>query len=215
MKRPELRGLYAITDSQLTPPESMLVQVKNALDGGARMIQYRDKGSDSLLRRSQAADLLRLCHLAGVPLIINDDVDLALTVAADGVHLGRDDPQLKSCRERLGPKAIIGVSCYNDFDRALQAQHDGADYIAFGRFFVSNTKPNAVQADIRLLQRARRELNIPAVAIGGITPENGAALVAAGADMLAVIHALFGQPDIHEACQHFARLFVVTGESST
>ena len=207
MNRPVFRGLYAITDNHLTPPETMLLQVKQALAGGARMLQYRDKGSDLQIRRDQAESLLKLCRQAGVPLIINDDVELAQAIAADGVHLGRADPQLEQSRQRLGPKAIIGISCYNDFDIALRAEKSGASYVAFGRFFPSATKPAAISAPIDLLHRARTELHIPTVAIGGITPENGAALVAAGADMLAVIHGLFGRPDIRSACTQFNRLF--------
>ncbi|MCB1872158.1 MAG: thiamine phosphate synthase [Chromatiaceae bacterium] len=211
----DFKGLYAITDSTLTPAETILLQVEQALDGGVRMLQYRDKSSNFQFQREQAECLLRLCRQAGVPLIINDDVDLALTVGADGVHLGRDDANLKTGRERLGPEAIIGISCYNDFELALQAEQSGADYVAFGRFFASTTKPAAVPAGIELLHRAKTELKIPTVAIGGITPENGAALVVAGADMLAVIQGVFGQPDIRAACNQFQRLFAATEDPPT
>ncbi|MCP4283317.1 MAG: thiamine phosphate synthase [Gammaproteobacteria bacterium] len=210
-----LAGLYAITDSNLMPPESFRSLVEQALAGGVHVIQYRDKGSDPQLAREQAEGLLLLCRQAGIPLIINDNVDLAVAIGADGVHLGRDDPQLKSSRQRLGQRAIIGISCYNDFELALRAEKSGADYIAFGRFFPSITKPAAVSANINLLQRARSELKIPAVAIGGITPENGAALITAGADMLAVIQGVFGQPDVRAACARFNRLFADTEASPT
>ena len=202
-----LRGLYAITDSGLAADGNLLQQVEQALRGGARAIQYRDKTGSPQQRRQQAADLLRLCRESGVPLIINDDLGLAVELDADGVHLGRDDPQPELARSRLGPEAIIGVSCYNELERALAAQRAGADYVAFGRFFASSSKPEAVQATPALLREARRRLALPLVAIGGITPENGASLLSAGADMLAVIHGIFGQPDIQLACERFARLF--------
>ena len=202
-----LRGLYAITDSGLAANGNLLQQVEQALRGGARAIQYRDKTGSPQQRRQQAADLLRLCRESGVPLIINDDLGLAVELDADGVHLGRDDPQPELARSRLGPEAIIGVSCYNELERALAAQRAGADYVAFGRFFASSSKPEAVQATPALLWEARRRLALPLVAIGGITPENGASLLSAGADMLAVIHGVFGQPDVRLACERFARLF--------
>jgi len=213
MNRPVFRGLYAITDSTLTPPGSMLLQVQQALAGGARMLQYRDKSGEFRVRKAQAEALLTLCRQVAVPLIINDDVELARSVGADGVHLGREDPQLESSRRILGPNAIIGVSCYNDFELALRAEQSGADYVAFGRFFASTTKPKAVSASIDLLRRASRELKIPTVAIGGITPENGAALVTAGVDMLAVIQGVFGQPDIRAVCAQFNLLFADTGDA--
>jgi thiamine-phosphate pyrophosphorylase len=207
MKIKPLKGLYAITDSRLAVDEDVPRQVEQALAGGARLIQYRDKGEDRERRLQEARSLLQLCRAYSAPLIINDDLELAAAVGADGVHLGKDDPAIFLARERLGPEAVIGVSCYNDLGLALEAQAQGADYVAFGRFFSSNTKPLAVQADVQLLRRARPLLQIPIVAIGGITPENGGPLVAAGADMLAVIHGLFGQPDIRAACQRFITLF--------
>lgn len=209
------RGLYAITDAHLTQPDTILAQVEQALDGGICMLQYRDKSSDLQQKRGLAEQLLQLCRKVNVPLIINDDVDLALAIAADGVHLGRDDPDVESSRSQLGPRAIIGVSCYNQFELALRAQQSGADYVAFGRFFPSQTKPQAVFAESTLLSRARRELQIPTVAIGGITPENGGELIAAGAEMLAVVQGVFGQPDIREACMQFNRLFAVTEDFPT
>lgn len=203
-----LMGLYAITDQRPKPNLDLSQQVALALAGHARVIQYRDKGDDRQLKLRQATDLKRLCRKAGVPLVINDDLELAQQISADGVHLGSDDPDPGRARRRLGPDALIGVSCYNSFDRALQAQRAGASYVAFGRFFPSTTKPNAVQAELELLRRARRELRLPTVAIGGITPENGVALIEAGADMLAVIEAVFAQPDIRAACERFNQLFV-------
>lgn len=202
-----LTGLYAITDSQLTPGDTLLPAVEAALRGGARVIQYRDKSGDSVRRQHEADALNTLCRAHGALLIVNDDVALAAAVGASGVHLGRDDPQLAAARRRLGSGAIIGVSCYNQLTRAQAAAEQGADYVAFGRFFPSLTKPDAVAATPELLREARRALRLPLVAIGGITPENGGQLIAAGADMLAVIHGVFGQPDIEAAARRFAALF--------
>jgi thiamine-phosphate pyrophosphorylase len=181
--------------------------VQQAIEGGARLIQYRDKSRDSAKRVTEAAGLLAVCRSAGIALLINDDVELAAALGADGVHLGRDDSDPREARRQLGPSAIIGVSCYDRFERAARAQEEGADYAAFGRFFPSATKPHAVPAGIDLLHRARRELRLPLVAIGGVTPENGASLVRAGADMLAVVEGVFGQPDIRSAALAYRRLF--------
>ena len=199
----KLSGLYAIT----TPSDNLPQQVEAAIAGGARVIQYRDKSSNQPLRLEQAQQLSLICRAADIPLIINDDVELAARVSAAGVHLGRDDIAFSNARRDLGNNAIIGLSCYNDFDLALQAQRQGADYIAFGSFFDSPTKPLAVRADKSLLQRAKQELEIPVVAIGGITTDNGKILIEAGADMLAVITALFAQADAEQASRSFAQLF--------
>jgi len=201
-----LRGLYAITPERPGPGLTLIAQVEQALQGGARLVQYRDKGHDGARRLREARALLQLCRGYRVPLIINDDLELAATVAADGVHLGRDDPDPLQARRRLGPQALIGVSCYDRLELAQRAQAAGADYVAFGRFFPSTSKPQAVPADPGLLRRARALLHLPLVAIGGITPENGGPLVAAGADLLAVIEALFGRGDIRAAAQSFAAL---------
>jgi len=216
-----LSGLYAIipqipnrilsrvpgtTPSPATRP-SLATQVTQAIAGGARLIQYRDKDGDAAERLRTAHSLLAVCRAAAVPLIINDDLDLAARIGADGVHLGRDDPDPRAARSRLGATAIIGVSCYDQLQRALQAQAIGADYVAFGRFFPSVTKPLAVQVTPELLRRARRHLRIPLVAIGGVTPENGALLIAAGADMLATVDAVFGHSDIRAAAAAFDALF--------
>jgi thiamine-phosphate pyrophosphorylase len=205
--KPPIRGLYAIADSHYLEPEQFAPAVRAALAGGARVIQYRDKGSEPARRAAIAHELNRLCVEHGVPLFINDDVALAAEVGAAGVHIGRDDSDLAHTRAQLGPEAIIGVSCYNELERALAAQAGGADYVAFGRFFPSHTKPNAVQATTALLHAACARLHIPIVAIGGITPENGAALLDAGADALAVIEGVFGQADIRAAAERYARLF--------
>jgi thiamine-phosphate pyrophosphorylase len=202
-----LRGLYAITGRQLAAAGDLAWQVEQALLGGARIVQYRDKGSDYQRRRTEAQALLRCCRRHSAPLIINDDVELAAEIGADGVHLGSEDTEPAAARRRLGPNALIGLSCYNDLKRALAAQEAGADYVAFGSFFSSPTKPAAAPADLGLLYRARQQLTVPIVAIGGINADNGAQLVWAGADMLAVISGVFGQPDIAAAAEKISRLF--------
>jgi len=200
-------GLYAITDSTLIPPGQLTNCVSLAIAGGASVIQYRNKQAADHERHREATALVTLCHQHNIPLIINDDADLAAAVGASGVHLGKTDPPIRQMRERLGPRAIIGVSCYNDLERAVAAAQTGADYVAFGRFFPSHSKPDAPPAETTVLSRARRHLDLPIVAIGGITPGNGQALVAAGANLLAAIHGVFGQPDIRAAATQYAELF--------
>ncbi len=200
------RGLYAITDAELRG-DGLARQVARAIAGGARVIQYRDKGEDAARREAEARELLAVCRSRGVPLLINDDPALAARIGADGVHIGREDGGLAAARATLGPEAIIGVSCYDRFALAEQACAAGADYVAFGRFFPSRSKPQAVQADPALLRRARRELPCPVVAIGGITAQNGRPLIEAGADMLAVIRGVFGAPDVTAAARALSDLF--------
>jgi thiamine-phosphate pyrophosphorylase len=207
MRRVLSRGLYAITDERLSAPGQLPVCVSAAIAGGATVIQYRNKQGNAQQRRQEAGALLQLCQQHQVPLIINDDVALAASVNADGVHLGKTDASLAQARQQLGPQAIIGVSCYNSLERAMSAAQAGADYVAFGRFFSSHSKPDAQPAEAALLRQARLQLQLPIVAIGGITPENGQALVAAGADLLAAIHGVFGQPDIQVAASAYAALF--------
>lgn len=205
------RGLYAITDRRLIPEAELVERVGEAIDAGAAIIQYRDKSSGQASRLEQATALAALCRARQVPLIINDDIELAGSVNADGVHLGIDDASISAARAQLGEDVIIGVSCYNRLERAVEAVAAGADYVAFGRFFASKTKPNAVTADIDLLVAARQQLRVPIVAIGGITPDNGAALIAAGADYLAAIDGVFGQADVFAAAQSYAVLFTSKG----
>jgi thiamine-phosphate pyrophosphorylase len=201
-------GLYAITDTGLIPAIRQLVEaVEHAILGGARLVQYRDKRTDQDLRWQQAQALKALCSTHGIPLIINDDIKLAAAVNAAGVHLGKDDASPQVARARLGDAAIIGVSCYNRLDLARKATQAGADYVAFGSFFPSSIKPDAVPADISLLNEAKQYLSIPIVAIGGITPDNGQALVDAGADFLAVISGLFANADIRAAAQAYSAIF--------
>jgi thiamine-phosphate pyrophosphorylase len=201
------RGLYAITDSKLLSPERLVEAVALAIQGGAQMIQYRNKGGDAPQRQWEASDINNMCRALGIPLIINDDVALAARVMAAGVHLGKDDADIAAARATLGPRAIIGVSCYNDVACAVAAEQAGADYVAFGSFFPSRVKPGAVRAEIDLIHEAKQKLTIPVVAIGGITADNGRQLIEAGADMLAVITEVFGQADIRGAAERFADLF--------
>lgn len=206
MTRHAISGLYAITP-QCADTGVLLDKVERALQGGARLVQYRDKSGDVALRFEQASELLALCRRFSVPLIVNDDLRLADLSGADGVHLGRGDGSLRAARLLLGPGKIIGVSCYNGLQLARAAQADGADYAAFGSFFPSATKPQAVAAPLDLLHEARRELTLPLVAIGGITPDNAGQLLAAGAAALAVISAVFDAPDVRAAAAGFAGLF--------
>lgn len=202
---PKLRhpGLYAITDG---PRDDLLEAVARALAGGARLVQYRDKTADHARRHAEAAALRQLCANHGVPLLINDDLELAAAVRADGVHLGEHDPALAAAREVLGAEAIIGVSCYDSLERARELAAAGADYLAFGAFFPSPTKPLARRAAPELLRQSAA-LGLPRVAIGGITPDNAGSLVEAGADYLAVISALFGAADVRAAAQTFTDLY--------
>jgi thiamine-phosphate pyrophosphorylase len=201
-----LHGLYGISSDSIQP-ERMLQQIEAALRGGMRILQLRNKQLVTPAIEQQARAMAQLCRDYDALFIVNDDVQLANKVHADGVHLGKDDEQLAAAREALGTKAIIGVSCYNQLSLARQAASQGADYVAFGRFFASQTKPDTVQARLSLLTQAKQQLDIPIVAIGGITADNGAQLVQHGADALAVINALFDVPDSENAARELAALF--------
>jgi len=202
-----LKGAYAITNHQDLGIDQLLQDVEACLQGGASIIQYRDKSGDAIKRLAEASALLNLCNKYTTPLVINDDMELAIDCGAAGVHLGKEDNALSKAREHLGSEAIIGISCYNNLDQAIEAELGGASYVAFGRFFPSQSKPEAIQADPSVLQAAKQKLSIPLVAIGGITPENGGTLVDAGADMLAVIQGIFSQEDIRVAASQFSSLF--------
>jgi thiamine-phosphate pyrophosphorylase len=193
MKFPQT-GLYAITQTDHKTIDTVIGEVAAAIRGGAAVVQYRDKNPiDAVLL---AGELVKLCHRHGVPLIINDDVELAVQSGADGVHLGKEDGHVAAARKRLGPEAIIGISCYNSVERAVEAEREGATYVAFGRFFPSSSKPLAAPAQIETLRQAKSALHIPIVAIGGILPGNGASLLEAGAELLAVIGGVFDrQPE--------------------
>lgn len=202
--KPALRGLYAITpEALLREPARLPDAVAAAIRGGARLLQYRDKWNEAAQRRSLAAALARQCRDAGVLFIVNDDVELAAAVGADGVHLGASDAPLAAARARLGAGAILGASCGNSLPRAQAAVAAGADYLAFGRFFSSRTKPEAPPAELATLTAARRTLPAAICAIGGLTPANAAQVVAAGADLVAAVEGVFGAPDIETAARAY------------
>ncbi len=200
------RGLYAVTDSQLLAADRIVKAVEAALTGGAVMIQYRDKSSTDTQRLSIAASLRDCCRNHGRPLIINDDPELARRLGADGVHLGDDDAPLAEARRLLGPQALIGRSCHGSLAAAQNAAAEGASYLAFGRFFSSQTKAGAPGADPAVLTQAAG-LGLPRVAIGGVTVDNAPELITAGADLVAVVHGLFSAENIEERAREFTRLF--------
>jgi len=193
----KLRGLYAIT----AEAGDLERKVRLALEGGIALLQYRSKARD----HAQAATIVRMAHDYGVPVIINDDVELALALDAAGAHLGSDDGDLRAARERLGAR-LLGASCYNQLERARAAVQAGADYIAFGSVFASPTKPKAVRAPLSLFGEAKA-LGVPLAAIGGITLENAPQLIAAGADLLAVVSDLFDAPDVRARARAYGKLF--------
>ncbi|HQQ63665.1 MAG TPA: thiamine phosphate synthase [Pseudomonadales bacterium] len=201
-----LRGLYAITDDALLAGR-LLPAVEAALLGGCRIVQYRSKQADTARQHSEATDLLQLCRQHDAILLVNDNLALAEKIGADGVHLGQEDMSLAEARQALGNNAIIGITCHNSLTLAQQAQAGSANYVAFGRFFPSDTKQSAPPADLSVLQQARGGLHIPLVAIGGITLDNALTVLAAGADMLAVVGDLFSHPDIAARSRHYTALF--------
>jgi thiamine-phosphate pyrophosphorylase len=200
-----INGLYAITPDEQDTAD-LLYKVRLVLSGGASVLQYRNKTAGAALRLEQASALRDLTREFSVPLVINDDAALAQRVGADGVHLGGEDGSVAAARSVLGKAKLIGVSCYNRIALAHEAVLQGADYVAFGSFFASTVKPDAVVASPDLLRQARREIAVPLVAIGGITIGNGAQLLEAGADALAVISAVFCADDIRDAARQFSNL---------
>jgi thiamine-phosphate pyrophosphorylase len=206
MKRVFNPGLYAITPDLYPDAERLVSEVRQALLGGAAMIQFRDKSQDKRWRKNTAQALAGICDAFNVPLIINDDARLAARVGAAGVHLGRNDISVQQARALLDPQMQIGVSCYNDLDLARQAVASGADHLAFGSIFMSGNKPEAVHCPLDTLTSARA-FGLPVVAIGGITPDNGRAVVEAGADSLAVIGAVFDAGDIRAAAESFSEIW--------
>jgi len=204
-------GVYAIT-RETADTEHLLMQVEAALAGGVAAVQYRDKSDDVARRHEQASELVALCRPFGVPLIVNDDLRLADLCDADGVHLGRDDASLREARIILGRGKIVGASCYQSLELALAAQAASADYVAFGSFFASPTKPVAGRAGLDLLREAAPLIHVPLVAIGGITLANAPQLLDAGADSLAVLSALFDAPDIRASARALNQLFETESE---
>ena len=206
--RRALRGLYAVTSQAVCRDSaSLLTAAEQALAGGAALLQYRDKYNNADTRARHAHLLLGLCHKHGALLIINDDVALAMASGADGVHLGASDAPLRAARAALGAQAMIGISCAGSIERALAAQAGGASYVAFGRFFDSRTKPDAPPAAPTLLNQARAQLQLPICAIGGVTPDNAADLIARGADMVAAVEGVFGADEIEAAARAYADCF--------
>jgi len=185
------RGLYVITDCVRLDYGQVLARTRTMLQAGVAAVQYRDKNPDRDTRLDMAARLHELCAAFDTPLIINDDVETALAAGAEGAHLGREDAGLPAARKRLGTAALIGISCYNEFDRATAAAAAGADYVAFGAMFPTTTKDTTVPATPELIAQAKTALTVPVAAIGGITPENCRPLVDAGADLLAVISSVY------------------------
>jgi thiamine-phosphate pyrophosphorylase len=205
-------GVYAITP-ETADTDRLLTQVEAALAGGVAAVQYRDKSDDVARRHEQASELVALCRRFRVPLIVNDDLRLADLCDADGVHLGRNDASLREARIILGKDKFVGTSCYQSLDLARAAQAAGADYVAFGSFFPSPTKPAAGRADVELLHEASLVIRIPIVAIGGITLDNAPALLDAGADSLAILSALFDAADIRAAAHDLNQLFETEPEA--
>ena len=202
-----LKGLYAITDENLIPEQHFNQAIESALQGGAKIIQYRDKSNDQNKRLRQAKALRLLCRQYKSLCIINDDIELAKIVDADGVHLGKDDSSIAKAREALGDEAVIGVSCYNDLTLAINAEKDTADYVAFGAIFSSTTKPDATIASLDIISQAKRQLSIPVCTIGGITEDNLQQVVQHGADMSAVISSLFSSSDILQTASSLSKHF--------
>lgn len=206
MQLQSTKGLYIITEDSLEF-DTLLLKTEQALMAGAEILQYRNKIQDYPVRVKQAQEIQSLCHDYKATFIINDDVVLAREIKADGVHLGTEDMQPQQARSILGKDSIIGVSCYNNINLAIESTNASADYIAFGPFFPSQKKPGAKKADIKIIQQAKKRINKPIIAIGGITPDNGKSLVEAGADFLASINAVYGAEDTFKTTQNFMALF--------
>jgi thiamine-phosphate pyrophosphorylase len=204
-----LKGVYVITDPTLMG-DDLIQKSEASIHAGASIIQYRNKLATAEQQLTEASKLRELCRQNNTIFIINDDPKLAVAVDADGVHLGQADASMDAARQLLGNDKIIGISCNNRFEYAQQAVEQGADYIAFGRFFPSLTKPNAPQASTELLLKAQASWSLPIVAIGGITPQNGKRLIESGATMLAIIHGIFAQQDVHSATLDYVRLFATS-----
>jgi thiamine-phosphate pyrophosphorylase len=205
-----MKGLYLITDETLTPYDRLDACLRPALENGAAIIQLRDKTSDEETLLRAALEIKNLCGKFDATFIINDHVDLVREIDADGLHIGRDDEEFELARRILGKQKLIGVSCYGDIFRAKEFEHRGADYVAFGAFFASSTKPNAPTISASLLADAKRMLKIPVCAIGGITAENAPILLEQGADMLAVISDIWKAGDIGGRCRAYKELFDAT-----
>jgi thiamine-phosphate pyrophosphorylase len=201
-----IKGLYAITPD-MADLNTLIHKTKLAIEGGVFMVQYRSKMHDREVKMQQCASILRLCREYGVPCIVNDDVDMCRTLNADGVHLGEKDDNIAEVRRILGDNAIIGSSCYDQLERAKQAQKEGASYVAFGAMFPTPTKPIAPRATLALLKEAKREIHIPIIAIGGITVNNAHDVIETGINAIAVITSLFEAQTIKETAETFSKMF--------
>jgi thiamine-phosphate pyrophosphorylase len=209
LQQATLRGLYAVTpDDPILPRLSALV--REALAGGVKVVQYRNKVAPPPLFRAQAAELLRICRASGALLVVNDNPEIAADIGADGVHVGREDGGVARARAIVGPGKIIGVSCYDDLSIAELAVAEGADYIAFGAMFPSSVKPGAVPAPLHLISEAKARFGVPVCAIGGIKTSNVQTLIDAGVDMAAVITDLFDAPDIAVQARAYQDRFKVS-----
>ena len=203
-----IKGLYAITPDS-ADLNTLIQKTKSAIEGGAFMVQYRSKIQDRDVKMQQCAAILRLCREHNVPCIVNDDVDMCRILEADGVHLGEKDDNIAEVRHILGEDAIIGSSCYDQLDRAKSAQKEGASYVAFGAMFATSTKPNAPRASLALLKEAKREIQIPIVAIGGITVNNAHDVIKTGIDAIAVINSLYEAKSIKETAETLSKMFQI------
>ena len=201
-----IKGLYAITPDS-ADLNTLIQKTQWAIEGGAFMVQYRSKMLNRDVKMQQCAAILRLCREYEIPCIVNDDVDMCRILEADGVHLGEKDDNIAEVRHILGENAIIGSSCYDQLDRAKSAQKEGASYVAFGAMFPTSTKPNAPRATLALLKEAKREIQIPIVAIGGITVNNAHDVIKTGIDAIAVITSLYEAKSIKETAETFAKMF--------
>jgi len=203
-----IKGLYAITPDS-ADLNTLIQKTQWAIEGGAFMVQYRSKIQDRDVKIQQCAAILRLCREYEIPCIVNDDVEMCRVLEADGVHLGEKDDSIAEVRHILGEDAIIGSSCYDQLNRAKSAQKEGASYVAFGAMFPTSTKPNAPRATLALLKEAKREIQIPIVAIGGITVNNGHDVIKTGIDAIAVITSLYEAKSIKETAETFVKMFQI------
>lgn len=212
MFRPGFPFLYGITDSALMPGDLLYTKSEAALRAGLGILQYREKSQNKSQRLTEASRLKSLCQRYGAMFIVNDDVELALAVDADGVHLGLQDASIQHARHLLGEHAHIGATCHNKLDLAVQALSEGASYVAFGRFFSSTTKESAPRAELSVLHQAKKNLNVPIVAIGGIDHNKANSVWREGADCIAVCHALFADDDPAQHVNQFVNLYEKTHE---
>jgi len=205
----KLRGLYAITDTQLIPRQRFVETVEAAVRGGAAMVQVREKDTpqEEVIRLGR--ELLAVTRRYGALLIINDHPAVAKAVGADGAHVGREDPPVHEARALLGPDAIIGASCYGDVTRAMAAEQEGADYVAFGTPFPSPTKTKRTDISLGIFREVKQHVKIPVFAIGGITIDNASQVIEAGADGIAVVSGVFAAADVEAAAHRLAQLFAV------